>query len=330
MRGWRARLRRILRFSRARPGSDPDLERVAQFWAERARERGDKLAPPGLWSSHPVVRAAINRRIGGHEDREWLASLRDYLPPGPVESALSLGCGGGQVEREAVALGLCQRIEAVDISPGAVELARELAHKAGMTQISYRVADLNHLTLPPASYDLVIAKQCLHHVHRLEHLLDQVRIALIPGGWFLVNEYVGPSRFQWTDVQLAIANRLLQLLPPRLRWLPQAGRTRDRVERPAPEEVIAVDPSEAVRSSDILPLLEERFAVEVRRDFGGTLLNPLLEGIIVNFDPEREEDNALLRALVTIEEILIEQGVLSSDFTALVARAHRGPRSSSW
>jgi len=57
----------------------------------------------------------------------------------------------------------------------------------------------------------------------------------------------------------------------------------------------------------------------VRRDFGGTLLNPMLEGIVGNFRRDSEEDTALLRLLISIEEILLEQGMLPSDFTVLVA-----------
>jgi SAM-dependent methyltransferase len=305
----------------AAPASAPDdLDRVAGFWADRAVERGDQLAPSGVWTSHPVVRAAINRRIGGRGDREWLAWAKDTFFPQLAARALSLGCGGGQVEREAMALGLCRAIEGVDISSGALDLARRLAAEARVDGITYRVADLSHIELPAAAYDLVIAKQSLHHVERLEHLLDETHKALVPGGRFLVNEYVGPPRFQWTELQLEIMNQLLPLLPERLRWVSSVGAARQQVERPPLEQMIAIDPSEAVRSAEILPLIEERFTVDVRRDFGGTLLNPMLEGIIANFRRDSEEDTALLRLLISIEEILTQHGVISSDFTVLVAR----------
>jgi hypothetical protein len=45
--------------------------------------------------------------------------------------------------------------------------------------------------------------------------------------------------------------------------------------------MIAVDPSEAVNSQDIVPLIE-RFSTIIRRiDYGGTIINPLLEDVIL-------------------------------------------------
>jgi 2-polyprenyl-3-methyl-5-hydroxy-6-metoxy-1,4-benzoquinol methylase len=323
---WPGLLRAMLRRLSGRPSgagseekaaADP-LTRVSALWADRAAESEDCPALPGVWTSHPVVRAAMNRRISGRGDVEWLAWAKQAFLPEPVGRALSLGCGGGQVEREAITLGLCREIEGVDVSGGAIELARQRAEAAGLAGISYRVADLNSILLPSARYDLVIVKQALHHIQALGHVLDQVKGSLRPGGWFLVNEYIGPSRFQWTDLQMEIMNQLLACLPERLRRLGEA--VRERLERATPEQIGAHDPSEAVCSAEIVPLVEARFEVVARRDFGGTLLNPMLEGVITNFDVADENDAAMLRLLIAFEDILLERGVLTSDFAVLVVR----------
>jgi len=320
MRGLLERIRRPVlgRASHQRDPGDP-LSRVASLWADHAAETADCPALPGIWTWHPVVRGAMNRRITGREDVQWLAWAKESFFPQPVEHALSLGCGGGHVEREAIGLGLCRNIQGVDLSPGAIGLAKQRAAEAGITNIEYRVADVNQIELPPNTYDLVIVKQSLHHIDNLEHVLDQIASSLRRPGWFLLNEYVGPSRFQWTEHQLAIANQLLALLPERLRRVggPE-GPVRDRVERPSLAEMMAQDPSEAARSAEILPLVEARFEVVSRRDFGGTLLNPMLEGIVPNFAPDSEEEVALLRLLITIEDLLLANHVLPSDFVVLV------------
>lgn len=294
---------------------------VSQFWAARAAETADCPALPGIWTWHPVVRAAMNRRISGRGEMEWLAWVQAAFFPEPVGGALSLGCGGGQLEREAISLGLCRAVVGVDVSEGAVELARQRAADAGLTGITYQVADLNQVQLPPETYDLVMVKQSLHHVSGLEHVLDQVLRTLRPRGWFLVNEFVGPSRFQWTETQLSIINQLLPLLPERLRRVggPE-GPVRERVDPTPMEQLLAQDPSEAVRSSDILPLVERRFEIVGRRDFGGTLLNPMLEGIAPNFSVESEEDTAILGLLILTEDLLLERKAIPSDFTVLVTR----------
>jgi hypothetical protein len=98
------------------------------------------------------------------------------------------------------------------------------------------------------------------------------------------------------------------------------GEVRHVVTRASAEEIAEDDPSEAVRSAEILPLLEERFEIVARWDLGGTLLNPLLEGIAPRFDPEDEGHCALLRMLCACESAMLAHGLLSSDFVVLVAR----------
>src|SRR5262249_11138968 len=95
---------------------------------------------------------------------------------------------------------------------------------------------------------------------------------------------------------------------------------KQRVCRPTVEEVIAVDPTEAVRSSDIMRLLRERFSIVHRADFGGTLLQFLLADIAGNFSPEDDADVALMRLLIQYEATLIAESVIPSDFTFIIAR----------
>jgi hypothetical protein len=83
------------------------------------------------------------------------------------------------------------------------------------------------------------------------------------------------------------------------------------------------DPSEAIRSAEILPLIENSFDIIERVDFGGTILHYLLHGIIDNFDASKEEDITILQMLGYIEDRLIREGALSSDFTLIVARKQK-------
>ena len=327
LRIWLSRALRCIGLRGGRQGRRLDTmprrgETVGGYWGRMAAAQDpDCPAFPGAWTSHPTVRAAVMRRISGREGVEWIQWVREEFLPEGVENALSLGCGGGAHERKAMEVGLCRRVEGVDISPEAVEAAQERARKMGLKGITYRVADLNTLELPSSSYDLVLSAQSLHHVQALEHLLDQVRQALRPGAWLVLNEYVGPSRFQWTEEQLAIVNRLLRELPVEMRRFGgPGGPVRREIPRPNPDDLAAEDPSEAVRSAEILPLVAARFEVVAQRDFGGTILNPLLERIVPNFDPDEEKDVAILRLLAAFEEVLLGGGLVSSDFAVVVAR----------
>ncbi|MEM6792819.1 MAG: class I SAM-dependent methyltransferase, partial [Acidobacteriota bacterium] len=223
--------------------------------------------------------------------------------------------------RALVSLGVAHRILGLDASPASIDLAERLAREAGLAErVQYRVVDVDRLSLEHGAHDAVIAKMSLHHFERLEALLDEIAASLKPGGVFMFNEFIGPSRFQWTDVQLDHMNRLLQTLPRSIR-----GRTAvARIRRPLVEDVIAQDPSESIRSAEIMPLVRERFELIEERPYGGTLLHILLEQLLPVIDWRREEDLAYLRLIMAYERALIEGGVLPSDFVYAVGVARAG------
>ncbi len=96
---------------------------------------------------------------------------------------------------------------------------------------------------------------------------------------------------------------------------------KDEVVRPKEKEVQRVDPSESVRSDEIVGLIEERFEIVYRADFGGTLLQFVLADIVGNFDPADPDDVAMIDLVSLYEQTLIDEGVLPSDFMYPVAKA---------
>ncbi|MDI9548519.1 MAG: class I SAM-dependent methyltransferase [Chloroflexota bacterium] len=91
---------------------------------------------------------------------------------------------------------------------------------------------------------------------------------------------------------------------------------------PTLRSVIAVDPSEAVRSAEILPVLETLFEIVEYRPLGGTILQFLLADIAGNFVDEAGEQ--LLEILFQLEDALMASGDLPSDFALIVARPRIG------
>ena len=175
--------------------------------------------------------------------------------------------------------------------------------------------------MPDRSYDVVFAKAALHHIENLEHVFEQVVRCLRPGGLLIAIDFFGPTRFQWTDAQLAACNAFWQTrVPPDLRLEPD-GRQTPPVERPLVQDLVAMDPSEAVRSSDLHALLKSRFELEHDIPLGGALLNLLLSGDRVNrFDPDNEAHCQVIREAAAHERALMDAGVLASDFRFIVAR----------
>lgn len=239
-----------------------------------------------------------------------------------MKCGLSLGCGWGQLEREAIQLGLCEHFDAYDVSPEAITTAEAEARKQHLEQrIRYYCADLNKVTLEPGRYDICFAGAILHHICDLEHLLAQVKTGLRPGGLFVLMEYVGPPRFQWSDKVGRLMNAILVAIPQVHRVSLRDGATiKGEIVRPSVEDVIKVDPSEAVRSQDIQGLISKNFEILYSADFGGTLLQFLLADIAGNFESNDQKDMALLDLMTLFEETLIEEKVIPSDFTFVVSR----------
>jgi SAM-dependent methyltransferase len=283
----------------------------------------------GHWLEHPLVRRRIQEKAGGRADRGLYDWFLDYLDTlgvvRPVASALTLGSGDGRLERGLAPKRFARHHLGLDLSAGAVAAAQAAATDAGFDQISYRVADLDAPELGPelgeTAFDIVLGISSVHHVERLEELFAAVERALVPGGIFFLNEYVGPKRFQWTRRQLECATHLLGVLPERYRRVGEGeGAIHHQPFAPTAEAVIAADPSESVRSDEILPLLAERFEILEHRELGGTLLHLVLEGIARRFDPADPEDVRWLQWLFEAEDALLAAGELTSDFAVVVAR----------
>jgi SAM-dependent methyltransferase len=92
------------------------------------------------------------------------------------------------------------------------------------------------------------------------------------------------------------------------------------VRFPSAREVIAADPSEAIRSEEIVGVIQGDFDIIEKNDWGGNLLQFLLSGIVGNFSTEDELSQAVLRMLINIEDVLLECGEFKSDFAHIVAR----------
>ena len=250
------------------------------------------------WMAEPASRRAINTRVTGSPTVwpiEWLAAKFPSLG-----SAVSLGCGDGALERDLASKRLCTRILGLDLSEAALKRASVLASgEPSLAMISYARADLNDLLLPVGEFDAAFFHHSLHHVERLEECLACVSAALKPGGLLYLDEYVGPSRSEWNHALMERAQHLFDRLPPHVK-------RRGQLQLPVDWK----DPTEAVRSAEILEATSEYFTFEELRPYGGNLMaviHPHLRFDKVS-DPERD---LLLQQILSEEEVLLGEGVSS-------------------
>jgi SAM-dependent methyltransferase len=270
-----------------------------------------------VWTSSPVVRRYLHRLATGDENCDWPTFVEwRHLAPS-LDRALIIGSGSGWLERAIAARGRFRSIVACDFAADSVARARAEMERAGLQDIEYRVVDLEHEPLG-GPYDAIFANDVLHHITNLEGLYERIRESLHPSGKFIFNEYIGPNRFQYSDHRLDIVNRYLRMLPDRLRYNRYLGSTMTKRDRPDAAHVAREDPTEAVRSEEVVPLARRYFRVDAEYPYGGSLLNPLLSEIILNFDENDPEDTRLLQVLCDAEDRLIRSGQLEPDFWIFV------------
>jgi len=130
-------------------------------------------------------------------DKAIREKLIELAAPAPGEKLLDVGCGTG-----TLAIAIKPRVGAgevhgIDASPQMIEVAREKAAKAG-SDIDFRVALIEALPFPDASFDLVTSSLMLHHLpDDLKRTgLDEIRRVLKPGGRFIAMDFAAHSHSQ--------------------------------------------------------------------------------------------------------------------------------------
>lgn len=276
---------------------------------------------PRQWTSIPLIQERLRTTITGSPSKNIPAYIRErYSVPDARWHALSPGCGTGRKELAWVAAGGIALLEGYDISKKRIAEAGRLAASAGMTSSTrFTATDVRTLDLPPASFDLVILDDALHHIAPLAPFLRKIHSWLRPGGLLVVNEFVGPSRFQWTDRQIELANRMLDGMPARFRIRPD-GTPRPPVYRPGTLAMLMYDPSEAVDSASILPLVREHFDIAEEKMCGGALLHLVFKDIAHHFLHPDDAALAILTTCLATEMEEMNAGRITSDFAFIVAR----------
>jgi hypothetical protein len=147
-----------------------------------------------------------------------------------------------------------------------------------------------------------------------------VAASLTPDGLFFADDFIGPSRMQYSDAHIALMNDLLACLPEHKRRSRFAdGAVKSRVERVPIETFLRIDPSEGVRAADIVPLMRRHFDVEVFPT-GMSLMYEVLIGIIHNFSEDNPADDAILDLVFLADRLCAEARLVEPCFACLVAR----------
>lgn len=271
------------------------------------------------WWDSPVIMGHCQRLITGNPETDIYKFLKENFISDTLENGLSICSGSGEFERGLIDRGICKKIDAYEIAEERAREGMRIAKEKGYP-ITFYIEDVNKALFKKNNYDIFFSWSALHHIENLEGVCENVREALKDGGLLFIQEFVGPSQFQWTDKQMEIVNRILSLLPNRLKFNHMDGTVLTEIRRPSIDDMNRIDPSEAVRSSEIIPIIERYFDVKMVKYFGGSIFNLLFNGIITNFDHSCDRDVTLIKIILLMEELLIENHILNSDYALIVAK----------
>jgi len=281
------------------------------------------------WKGLPYVHHHVALLTGGDEPdsaSHWYDYLRDrYLLPyleRPSQerqrgiSLLSLGCGSGSIERNLFnfkwpiqSIHCCEASEALleACRRNLVDLPSDIIQRFTRFDMNdTRCADLGQ-------YDVIFFCHALHHCHEIEDMIEFLHRSLVPGGLVLGIDYFGPARLQVSLRTKVVLDKLLDLLPDRLKVDLSGERPRasDSFLPPGFRSIMLGDPSEASRSSDIRDLLFTSFDICDEKPMGGTLLRHVLWNRAGNY--QSEGDMEILKLLCFIEREFITSRLLESD-----------------
>ena len=141
------------------------MDRSAAFW--------DRTA--GRYAKRAIADEAAYQKK--------LDITRRYL--GPDMEILEFGCGTGST---AIAHApWVKRIDAIDISPEMIQIARDRAEAAGVANVSFEAASIDGFDAAGRAFNAVLGLNILHLLADRDEAIARVHRMLKPGGIFVTS-----------------------------------------------------------------------------------------------------------------------------------------------
>ncbi len=106
---------------------------------------------------------------------------REYFTPD--SKVLEFGCGTGSTA--ILHAPFVKHIDALDVSPEMIRIARDKIAPAEVTNVAFSVADMDSFQAQPGSYDAALGLNILHLLDNRMAAMGRVYEALKPGGYFI-------------------------------------------------------------------------------------------------------------------------------------------------
>jgi SAM-dependent methyltransferase len=280
-----------------------------QTEAARFGEQDNEARRELVWSAIPHFRDRINAGL------DLGVTVKQRLAGRERPVALTLACGDMAGEFTFLKRMGVAEIDAFDLSEGQRQKFLDNVYDQSLP-VNYEIADVNEIELPADRYDVVYLQHAYHHVERLENVADQISTALKPGGTLAIVDYVGANFLQRTPRQRDLCAAIWRTMPEHYRVRP-SGRVFAELRIP---DKASLSPYEAVRSEEIVEVLDARFDRRETYYFGGILF-PIFNGIAQNFT-DSATDQEFLRLMWDLDRWLLETGSIEPNFVKAIFTPH--------
>jgi len=155
--------------------------------AEQARAwDGDEGA---FWAANA---ARFDRALAGYHDR-----LLHAAAIGRADRVLDIGCGTGQVTRDAARAAAEGRAFGVDLSGEMISVARRLAGERNIANATFEQADAQIYPFPTDSFDVAISRTGTMFFADPAAAVANIARAVRPGGRLALLVWQGPEANEW-------------------------------------------------------------------------------------------------------------------------------------
>ena len=113
-----------------------------------------------LQAYHRTISDTYDARSANHDESEWHRNtalrLVDDLPTGPGDNVLDIATGTGTIAYHTASLvGPNGKVVGVDLSQGMLARANAKLSNSGLQNLTFMLADAEHLEFPPNSFDRI-------------------------------------------------------------------------------------------------------------------------------------------------------------------------------
>ena len=163
--------------------------------------------------------------------RSWDAIGHFLLRLVPEIEIADLGAGEGMISQ--LLAERAKKVYCIDRSKSMVRLGLELSKKNGLSNLVYKLGDLEKVPLKDGSVDLALMSQSLHHAEHPETALEEAARILKPGGQLII---IDLKQHQFEKARELYSDRWLGFAENELyKLIKEAGLSKVKVDTVAKE-----------------------------------------------------------------------------------------------